>query len=66
VAFAFDLYPHVLMPSTGGIGGSGQKVSEWRFYATSSFDPVNGEEHRGPRSGINFRGDIFLLSSLLL
>jgi hypothetical protein len=54
------------MLSTAGIGGSGQKVFERRLYAASSFDPANGEEHREPHSGINFRGGIFLRTSLLL
>jgi len=53
------------MPSTTGIGGSGQKVSERVFYR-EFFCPGNGEEHREPRSGINFRGGIFLRTSLLL
>jgi hypothetical protein len=54
------------MPSTTGIGGSGQKVSERRLHAASSFDPVKDGERRGPRSGINFRGGIFLPTSFLL
>ena len=49
VDLGFDFHPRVLMPSTTGIGGSGQKVLEWRLYATSSFGPAKGEEYRVAR-----------------
>jgi len=72
--FSFDFLPPLIDAEQrdqrksfrGGIGGSsGQKVSE-RGFIREFFDPVNGEEHREPRSGINLRGGIFLPTSFLL
>jgi len=49
LGFLLIFLPHVLMPSTAAIGGSGQKVSERRLFAASSFAPANGEERRVAR-----------------
>jgi hypothetical protein len=57
--FSFDFPPHVLMPSTTGIGGSGQKVSERGLYPRVLLTPPRARS-TGDRAAASILGQHFL------